>query len=375
MSQLAVFLAGAGCVLLVGFIFAGYRYAPLRRAAAASQQATARAWEDLTHIINVLPRAAALIGPHDEVLAVNPDGEAIGLTRGTRVGFPALLDQVRAVRGGEQFRGTVARVTPLGTGAPLPVVILPLDSNAVLVIADEDLASQRVEAVRRDFVANVSHELKTPIGAIGILAETIEAAAKDPAQVTHFASRLQRETARLSSLVTKIIDLSRLQSLDPRQARTQVVIAEVIDEALQRTQETARAGGIAMVPATIVQAQVLGDHSQLVDAVVNLLTNAITYSDPGSRVAVSTQLTSDKGQEQVEIKVSDNGIGIAEADQDRIFERFYRVDYGRARDAGGSGLGLAIVRHIALAHGGTVTVWSQPRQGSTFTLKLPIVKD
>ena len=340
-------------------------------------QAPERSRDDLIDLVEVLPLGSVLIGPHDEVMRVNDLGIAMGLARGTRVGFPGLLDRVRHVRRTEtEYLGTVIQDRPPGMeNVGLRARVIPLRGGRVLVMAEDEAASRRVDAVRRDFVANVSHELKTPIGAIGILAETIEAASGDPDQVIHFARRLQRESARLAELVSQIIELSRLQSSDPMLSREVVEVEEIVDEAIGRTQETAEARRINLVRAAVPCARVLGDRRQLIDAVVNLVQNAINYSDDNARVVVAAAQVRDEDDDHVEITVTDNGIGISQEDQERIFERFYRVDYGRSRESGGTGLGLSIVRHIALAHKGSVRVWSRPRRGSTFTLRLPAHQD
>ena len=324
---------------------------------------------DLEDVVEALPIGGLLVGDHDEVLKVNGAGAAMGLTRGTRVGFPGLLERVRQAR--RSGTAVVLEQLPGAETAHLASRVLPLHGGLVLVMAEDETAVRRMDAVRRDFVANISHELKTPIGAIGILAETIEAAAGDPEQVSHFTRRLQRESARLGELVSQIIELSRLQSSDPMLSREVVDVEEIVDEAVARTRASAEGRGVSLIRTAMPPAWVLGDRWQLMDAVVNLVQNAINYSDENARVAVAVAQVHDEDADWVEIKVTVNGIGISLEDQERIFERFYRVDYGRSRESGGTGLGLSIVRHIALAHQGSVRVWSRPRQGSTFTLRLP----
>ena len=324
---------------------------------------------DLEDVVEALPIGGLLVGDHDEVLKVNGAGAAMGLARGTRVGFPGLLERVRQAR--RSGTAVVLEQLPGAETAHLASRVLPLHGGLVLVMAEDETAVRRMDAVRRDFVANISHELKTPIGAIGILAETIEAAAGDPEQVSHFTRRLQRESARLGELVSQIIELSRLQSSDPMLSREVVDVEEIVDEAVARTRASAEGRGVSLIRTAMPPAWVLGDRWQLMDAVVNLVQNAINYSDENARVAVAVAQVHDEDADWVEIKVTDNGIGISLEDQERIFERFYRVDYGRSRESGGTGLGLSIVRHIALAHQGSVRVWSRPRQGSTFTLRLP----
>lgn len=370
-----VLAALAGAVLALAMVWSagtiGRRFSS--EESRPAPQAPERSRDDLIDLVEVLPLGSVLIGPHDEVMKVNDLGIAMGLARGTRVGFPGLLDRVRHVRRTEtEYLGTVIQDRPPGMeNIGLRARVIPLRGGRVLVMTEDEAATRRVDAVRRDFVANVSHELKTPIGAIGILAETIEAASGDSEQVIHFARRLHRESARLAELVNQIIELSRLQSSDPMLSRQVVEVEEIIDEAIGRTQETAEARRINLVRTAVPCARILGDRRQLIDALVNLVQNAINYSDDNARVVVAATRMSDDEGENVEITVSDNGIGISQEDQERIFERFYRVDYGRSRESGGTGLGLSIVRHIALAHQGSVKVWSRPRQGSTFTLRLP----
>ncbi|TRY20141.1 two-component sensor histidine kinase [Tessaracoccus rhinocerotis] len=329
---------------------------------------------DLSRIIAALNQGAILVGSHDEVLASNDAGAAMGIVRGARVGFKELLALVREVRDtGHTYKGAIAREREPGE-EPMDLTgrVVPLDDGMVLVITEDETASRRIDAVRRDFVANVSHELKTPIGAIAILAEAIEAASDDPEQVSNFVRRLHVESNRLGELVSQIIDLSRLQSSDHTALEEVVEIDEVIDEALNRSRVLAANRGVNLIRARAASFRVQGNSWQLADAVTNLVQNAIVYSDVNARVAVTVVGVAEDGEEFVDIKVADNGIGIEPEDQSRIFERFYRVDYGRSRESGGTGLGLSIVRHIALSHGGSIRVWSKPHQGSTFTLRLPI---
>ena len=338
-----------------------------------AQRMAAKASRELRDVLDTIQSGAVLVGPHDEILIVNEAGVALNLARGSRVGFPELLELVRQVRASQTpYRGPGAReLHPGAERLELATRISPMVDENVLVIAEDESTQKRVEAVRRDFVANISHELKTPIGAISVLAEAIDAAKDDPESVERFVGRMQLETARLAELVNQIIDLSRLQSTDPLLSREVVDVAEVVAEAVSRCQERATKRGVSLMLARTTHASVLGDRWQLADAVTNLVQNAINYSDERARVTLSILPVTADGDEFVEVKVSDNGIGIKPEDQERVFERFYRVDYGRSRLSGGTGLGLSIVRHIANAHGGTVRVWSRPGQGSTFTMRLP----
>jgi two-component system sensor histidine kinase SenX3 len=237
----------------------------------------------------------------------------------------------------------------------------------VLVLAEDLSEAQRVDAVRRDFVANVSHELKTPIGALSLLAEAVLSSADEPEAVRHFAGRMEAEAGRLSDLVGDLIDLSRLQGTDPLKDAAPVEVDDVVDEATDAVRQLASNSQIDVVVGGTQGLTVLGMESQLVTALRNLLTNAINYSPRGTSVAVATRLTDGV----VEISVTDQGMGIPESELHRVFERFYRVDQARSRVTGGTGLGLSIVKHVAENHGGEVGVWSILGEGSTFTLRLP----
>ncbi len=328
----------------------------------------------VVEVVNLLRSAALVIGPHDEVLHSNPQARTLGICRGDRVVIAEVLEQIRAVRRQQEpvvFDTEVGR----GIGAPslhLNVRVSPLGDGQVLVLADDRTPLLRVDETRRDFVANVGHELKTPIGAVRLLAEAVESAADDPEAVRHFAARMQRESARLGELVTQIIDLSRLQADDPMLRAEFVQVGDILDDALARSRELATKRAVNLVRTGDEEFTVLGDRTQLTDALANLVTNAIVYSDEKARVAITTLLVDEDGDNFVEVSVADNGIGISDENQQRIFERFYRVDYGRSRDNGGTGLGLSIVKHIAAVHGGTVNVWSKLGQGSTFTIRLPL---
>jgi two-component system sensor histidine kinase SenX3 len=225
---------------------------------------------------------------------------------------------------------------------------------------------RRVESVRRDFVANVSHELKTPIGALSLLAETMAVGDDSPVN-SQLADRLQREANRLGRIVDDLLDLSLIEAQE-RPTREPVPLHVVLHEAAERVRGAADAVGIPLSVAPVATDLVLaGDRSQLVSAVTNLLDNAVKYSEPGEPVEVDATV----GDGSICISVRDHGIGIPSRDLERIFERFYRVDRARARDTGGTGLGLAIVRHVATNHRGEVRVVSQEGQGSVFTLRLP----
>jgi two-component system sensor histidine kinase SenX3 len=247
--------------------------------------------------------------------------------------------------------------------------VAPLtEDGLILVLVSDESEARRIDAVRRDFVANVSHELKTPIGALGLLSEAILGAKNQPEEVVRFATKMQNEAKRLTELVQEIIDLSRLQSSDPLQKAFPVEIEDIIREAINQAQISAEARGITIELGALQNATVIGDRDQLIAAVHNLVENAINYSPENTKVSVTSSIRDGL----IEISITDQGIGIAESELGRIFERFYRVDPARSRQTGGTGLGLSIVKHVALNHGGDVKVWSKENVGSTFSILLPI---
>jgi two-component system sensor histidine kinase SenX3 len=248
----------------------------------------------------------------------------------------------------------------------------PVDGDTgTVVLLLEDLSDQRrVDAVRRDFVANVSHELKTPVGALQLLAETVGEASDEPETVRRFAARMLVESSRLTRLVQELIDLSRLQGAEPMVSREDVNLDAVVAESADRVRLGAEKKGITIGVVGDPGVRVNGDRSQLVMAVSNLLDNAVAYSPPGTNVGVT--VNRDETGDVVAIAVRDEGIGISRRNQQRIFERFFRVDPARSRETGGTGLGLAIVKHVATNHGGRVEVWSAEGAGSTFTLHIPV---
>lgn len=327
----------------------------------------------VAEVLSVLPSSGIVVGPHDEVLEATAPARTLGLVRGSRIAIPELLHLVRRVRREGEGRMVDLQISRGARVASthLTARAAPLDESLILILADDQTAARRIEETRRDFVANISHELKTPIGAISLLAEAVEDAAEDPDAVRKFASRMGIESARLADLVSQIIELSRLQADDPLVNPEVVEIDEVLTDAVDRRRMDAERKRITLTIAGAAGTRVLGNARQLGVAVGNLVENAMVYSDPGARVVVAAHVQARSDDDYVEITVSDNGIGIPASELGRIFERFYRVDYARSRANGGTGLGLAIVKHIAAIHGGDVSVWSQVGRGSTFTIKIP----
>ncbi|MBM7798307.1 two-component system sensor histidine kinase SenX3 [Microlunatus panaciterrae] len=329
--------------------------------------------EGVAEVLGVLRSAAVVVGPHDQVLQYSDPARTMGLVRGSRVSPGELLELVRTVRRDGKIR-TIDLEVKRGSGPAalyLSIRVAPLAEELILILAEDKTVARRVEETRRDFVANVSHELKTPIGAILLLSEAVEDAADDPEAVRKFAGRMGVESRRLTDLVAQIIDLSRLQADSPLLQAEEIDVDQVLADAVDRCRVDAERRQVSLTVAGTRGCRVLGNTRQLTTAVGNLVENAIIYSDPGARVAVAAHVNAEVDDDYVEITVSDNGIGIAPSEVQRIFERFYRVDYARSRANGGTGLGLSIVKHVAAAHGGDVDVWSQPGQGSTFTLRIP----
>ncbi len=261
---------------------------------------------------------------------------------------------------------------PLGIAKlNLDTWVMRLERGEVLLWAQNNSVVSRVETMRRDFVANISHELKTPVGALSLLAEAIEESGKDSESIQKFAKRIGPETKRLTNVIRDIIDLSQVQSDDPLASANPVEVDRVINDAVDAVQLLADLNSVEISQVSEPNIKIVGDEYQLIMAIRNLLTNAITFSPANSRITVGAKLKDGV----VEITVSDQGIGISLEDQSRIFERFYRVDPARSRTTGGTGLGLAIVKHVCENHGGEVSVWSVPGQGSTFTMKFPQMEE
>jgi two-component system, OmpR family, sensor histidine kinase SenX3 len=327
-------------------------------------------------LLDLMDPAVVFVDVDDAVLLANPAARALGIVRGDRLLVHELLELAEAVRSGGSRRADVRLPGDLVGSGPRQVGVhavrlgsgtAPSPGPVALVLQDVTEA-RRVEAVRRDFVANVGHELKTPVGALTLLAEAIEGAADDPEAVQRFAARISHESDRLARLVREVIDLSRLQGGEPLPELLPVSVDAVLAEAVDRTRTAARARDLGIAVGGQTGLVVRGVESQLCTAVTNLLANAVAYSTGEGRIAVAARARSGFA----EIVVTDSGIGIPRKDRLRVFERFYRVDQSRDSSTGGTGLGLAIVKHVASNHGGSVSVWSEEGVGSTFTLRIPL---
>ncbi len=328
----------------------------------------------LLKTLQSLESESLIIVPGEKILFQSPGITNFAIVKEERITSEDLMALIRVARRTNETHRSRIEIArgPIGAGKrEFEVSVSPLnDEGMVLVLISDQSEARRIDAVRRDFVANVSHELKTPIGALGLLSEAILGAKDQPDAVVKFASRMQIEAKRLTDLVQEIIDLSRLQSSDPLQKAFALEASDVVREAVAQAALSAESRKITVEIGEIEDATVIGDRDQLIMAVLNLVENAINYSPENTKVSVVVKVK----EELLEISVTDQGIGIAEGELARVFERFYRVDPARSRMTGGTGLGLSIVKHVALNHGGDIKVWSKEGVGSTFTLQLPIAK-
>ncbi|MET9916261.1 sensor histidine kinase [Streptomyces sp. NPDC059605] len=326
-------------------------------------------------VLSVLSSSAVVLDESDSVVKASSAAYALGLVRGGRLAVEAMLNMARDTRRDGEIRQVELDLPRRGTGRgealAVSARVAPLGSRLVLLLVEDLTEARRIEAVRRDFVANVSHELKTPVGALSLLSEAVLDASDDPEAVERFAGRMQIEATRLTNLVQEIIDLSRVQNDDPLEDAEPVRVDELVAEAIDRCRQQAGSKQITMAAGGTAELRIWGNRGQLAAALGNLVENAVNYSPARTRVGIAARRLSVPGGDQIEIAVTDQGIGISEKDRERVFERFYRVDPARSRATGGTGLGLAIVKHVAASHGGEVTVWSSEGQGSTFTLRLP----
>jgi two-component system sensor histidine kinase SenX3 len=326
--------------------------------------------DGIDQVLDALESAGVVLDPSNNVIKTSPGALAMGLVWNQQFAHPELLELAgRVRRTGEPIStDLVLSRGPFGDASMhIRVRVARLGTRYVLLLAEDRTEAFRLDEVRRDFVANISHELKTPIASVGLLAEAIDQAADEPEQVRRFANRLTTESGRLGRLTQEIIELSRLQAQDALAEPELVDIDAVVAAAVDQSKVVANADHITIAVGKKSGAHVLGDERLLTVAIHNLIANAVHYSSDGSRVGVGMR----RHKGAVEITVTDQGVGIPEADLDRIFERFFRVDQARSRHTGGTGLGLAIVKHVVQNHGGDIRVWSQQGSGSTFTIRLP----
>ena len=324
---------------------------------------------EVTDLIDVLAAASVILDNEGNVVRASANAVTMGLVQSHMLVHKPLQDLYsQARRSKTPLDGEFELVTGLrGERSVVYARAGRIDPRFTLLIVEDRTEAQRLDDTRRDFIANISHELKTPIGAIALLAEALKDNTDDAEMVKRFSTNLQREANRLANLVQDIIQLSRVQSATTQTNFEPVDLSGVIADACERNSVLAEAKGVALKVHAPSGHVVLGDRESLTMAVKNLIENAVIFSEEGSQVGIGLRTV--KGV--AEISVTDTGVGISVEDQERIFERFYRVDQSRSRQTGGTGLGLAIVKHVAMNHRGEIRVFSQPGTGSTFTLRIP----
>lgn len=355
-------LVGVGVTLIIAWAY--------RARANAVEEGSSAIPTGITAVLASMDDAACVVDASGLVLATSAVAERYGIVPDTTLDNPELRSILRAARTSEAPQTETMRLTRGGLSLDPRLVSARasvLGPRLMLLMIRDVTERERLDQMRTDFVANTSHELKTPVGAVSLLAEALESAADDPEQVRNFASRLSAEAARLGRLTGRIMSLSRLQAADGVAEVEAVAIDEVVAASVEAHQVEADSAGVELVRGGERGAWVMGETQILIEAVSNLIANAIVYSPRGARVAVAVSTDA----EVVEIAVTDQGIGISEADRERVFERFYRADEARSRRTGGTGLGLSIVKHATQRHGGEVRLWSRPGRGSTFTIRLP----
>lgn len=329
-------------------------------------------------VLQNLAEGSLILDSNDSPIYISDEVQTYGLIVNQKLINQELSALIRVVRRtGTSQRGKIEQAISVISGQTreLTVNVFGIAANEessdlIVVLVSDESEAQRVHEVRRDFVANISHELKTPIGALSLLSEAVLGAKDDPEAVSKFASRMQLEAKRLTDLVQEIIQLSRVQDSDPLNDPQIIMASSIIREALDQARTTADARKITLTFEDSIDGQILGDRDQLTMAIHNLIENAVNYSPKNTRVSVTTSLQNGA----LNIAVADQGIGIPEREHERIFERFYRVDPARSRETGGTGLGLSIVKHVINKHGGGISIWSVENVGSTFTIHLPLAE-
>lgn len=361
-----------------GFVTGALVVMAATHAASRGRRAMALAAEGIpdgvSDVVLALDSTGVVLDASNTVVLASPAAAALGVVFERELTSESMLELVNEVREtGEPVERELQVSRSRFSNADLRQLrarAAPIGNRFVLLLAEDHTDEVRLLEMRRDFVANVSHELKTPIGAIALLAEAIDAAVDEPERVRAFANRLEVESSRLARMTQELIDLSRVQTHDPLGDPHHVEIDTVIADAIDATRVAADAKRVRVTSRVVDHTEVVGDGPMLVMALQNLVRNAVQYSPEGGHVGIGARLVG----EMVEISVTDKGVGISPEDATRVFERFYRVDPARSRVTGGTGLGLSITKHIAATHGGDVRLWSKPGQGSTFTMRLPVTQ-
>lgn len=368
-AVLLAVLAGA-IGLIAGWVISSRLQARAQKRANNREGLTVSQVLDL--VVSSSPIGIAVVDEHQHVLLSNLRVEQLGVVRNHLLDDRAWVASQKVFETGESVDFDLsAKMQPFARNAVAVSghahLLYSTDPRIAVIYAEDDSEQVRMEATRRDFVANVSHELKTPVGAVSLLTEALLESADDPDSVRHFGEKMLHESNRLGNMVNELIALSRLQGAEKLPDLDVVDVDSVVTEAMERSSVSADAAQITITTDFPSGLEVLGDRTLLVTALTNLISNAISYSPPKTPVTISRNLRNGN----VEISVTDRGIGIAPEYHERVFERFFRVDKARSRATGGTGLGLAIVKHVAANHNGSIRMWSRPGTGSTFTIVLP----
>jgi two-component system sensor histidine kinase SenX3 len=321
-------------------------------------------------VLELFGSVGILLGSSSQVVRMNNRAESFGLvSRGVLVqqDLVQLAQRARISKKVESFEG-VLRFGLQGEKISISAKASLVANDYVVLVLEDRTRDIRLDKTRRDFIENISHELKTPIGAIALLSEAIQQAGDDKQTIHKFAGNLNKESNRLTLLVQDIIELSRLQSEEVLAEAQLVDVGMVISEAVDRNEQLATNRNIRLISQEGNGPEVFGNKEMLVAAVKNLIENAISYSEPGSQVGIGCSVK----EALAEIAVTDSGAGISVENQERVFERFFRIDPSRSRKTGGTGLGLSIVKHVAKIHRGDVKLFSQLGVGSTFTIRIPL---
>lgn len=322
-------------------------------------------------LLEVLAEAGIVLNAKNTVVKATTSALAMGLIRDRNLAHDGLDELVNSARGSTVVQVAEIELEAGMMGAKKLFVrarAVELGAGSVLLIVDDKTESKRLDDTRRDFMANISHELKTPVGAIGLLSEAILDNTGDAELVQKFSEKVLKESKRLSALVKDIIQLSRIQATETILTAELVDLDPVVREAIDRNAFKAESRKVKIEYLSEKGLRVIGDEEMLAVAIKNIIENAIVYSAIGAKVGVSLA----KNGGVAEIKVVDSGVGISKEDQKRIFERFYRTDPARSRETGGTGLGLSIVKHVITSHLGEIRLSSKLGIGSTFTLRLPL---
>ncbi|MBK4156910.1 sensor histidine kinase [Corynebacterium macginleyi] len=374
-----VFLAGmlASAVALPLISRVRKHMARRQRASDAQANQVTTVSQGLHLAVQGAPTALTVLDRNQDIILSNPAAHEMSVVHDRAVN-PEIWKTAEKVFEDKETRTVDLAIPKRRTGhrvTQVKAVVKPLtlnDGRFIIIYGTDESENVRMESARRDFVANVSHELKNPVGGIALLSEALLQDPADPEHVKYFATKVQKEANRMADMVSELISLSKLQGAEALPEMEPLYVDDVIDEAMSRNQLAADARSITLTLGPSEGVQVKGDRSLLVTALSNLISNAINYSPEELPVSISQKVV---GDDVVLIRVTDRGIGIPPEHQKRVFERFFRVDQARSRQTGGTGLGLAIVKHVVANHGGNIKLWSRPGTGSTFTIELPIYKE